>query len=66
MSNEAEMREIFRELSLQNQAKLTVHARRFRIVREEKKDEKAFVNDGIIYLYSGNRNKNSTRPNGDS
>jgi hypothetical protein len=66
MNDEAEMREIFRELSPQNQANLTIHARQFHIIQKEKKNEKALVYDGNIGLYAGIRDRNSTRPNSDS
>ena len=64
MGNEAEMREIFRELSPQNQADLTIHARQFHILQKEKKNEKALVYDGDTGLYASIRDKN--RPNGEA
>jgi len=57
MNNEAEMREIFRELNHQNQANLTIHARQFHIIQKGKKNGKAFVNEGNSGLYAGIRNK---------
>jgi len=65
MVDKSEMREIFKELSPQNQAKLTVRARQFYIVREDKKDGKEFFYNGNNVLYSGIRNKNNTRINRD-
>jgi hypothetical protein len=66
MNNETEMREIFKELNLQNQVNLVIHARQFHVIQKEKKNEKAFVYDGGIGLYAGIRGGNGTRPNGDS
>ena len=65
MVNEPEMREIFRELSPQNQANLVIHARQFHIIHKEEKNEKEHVNEGNTGLYAGIRDSR-TRPNGDS
>jgi len=65
MNNETEMREIFRELSLQNQANLTIHARQFQIIREGG-NEKELVNDWNTGLYAGIRDKNGAGLNGES
>ena len=65
MKNETEMRKIFKELSPQNQANLTIHARQFHIVQKGKKNEKALINDGNNGLYVERRDK-GTRPNGES
>jgi phosphoribosylaminoimidazole-succinocarboxamide synthase len=65
MINETEMREIFRELSLQNQANLTIYARKYGIIQKDKKNEKALVNDGNIGLYAGIRDKNGARIKGE-
>ena len=66
MNNETEMREIFRELSPQNQANLTIHARQIQIIQKEKKNEKALVNDMDIGLYAGIRDINGAHLNGES
>jgi hypothetical protein len=66
MVNESEMRGIFRELNLQNQANLTFNARQFHIIHKEKKNEKACFNDRNTDLYAGIRDRDGTRPNGDS
>jgi len=66
MVNEVEMREVFSELSLQNQANLTIHARQLNIIQKEKKNEKKLANDRNTGLYAGIRDKNGTRPNGES
>ena len=66
MVNEAEMREIFRELSPQNQANLTSHARQFQIIQKGGKNEKLLINDANIGLNAGIRDKNDTRLNGES
>ena len=65
MNNETEMREIFRELSPQNQANLTIFARKYGIIQKDKKNEKALVNDRNIGLYAGIRDKNGARLNGE-
>ena len=65
-NNEVEMREIFRELSPQNQADLTIHARQFHTIQKKRKYEKTLVNDEDIGLYAGLRDKNDTRLNGES
>jgi len=54
LTDETEMREIFRELSLQNQANLTICARQFQIIREGE-NEKELVNDGNSSRYTGIR-----------
>ena len=65
MNNETEMREIFRELSPQNQANLTVHARQFHIIQKEAKNEDMFAYDGNS-VYAGIRDKTGVRLNGES
>jgi len=65
MVNETEMREIFREISLQNQVNLTIFARKYGIIQKDKKNEKALVNDGNIGLYAGIRDKNGACLNGE-
>jgi len=57
ITDETEMREIFRELSPQNQANLTIHARQFQIIQEGKKNEKKLIYDENIGLNAGIRDK---------
>ena len=66
MKNETEMREIFRKLSLQNQANLTIHARQFQNIQKGGKNEKQLINGGNIGLNAGIRDKNGVRLNGES
>jgi hypothetical protein len=65
MVNDAEMRDIFKELNLQNQANLVICAHQFQIIQKEKKNEKSLINNGNTSLYAGIRDNNGTRPNGD-
>jgi hypothetical protein len=64
MNNEAEMRDIFNKLNIQNQANLISHARKFQVIHKEKKNEKAVISNGNTGLYAGIRDS-GTRPNGD-
>jgi len=58
MNNEAEMREIFRELNLKNQADLLVRARQSFITQKESRNEEAFVYDRNSGLHVGIRDRN--------
>ena len=57
MNKEAEMRDVFRELNLKNQADLLVRARQSYVTQKEIRNEEAFVYDGNSSLYVGIRDR---------
>ena len=65
MVDEFEIREIFNELSSQNQMKLITQARQFHNIQKEKKNEKTVFN-GDIGLRADIRGKRSICPDSDS
>ena len=66
MNNEAEMREIFRELNLKNQADLLIRARQSYITQKESRNEEAFVYDRSSGLYVGIRDRDMRSTNNQS
>jgi hypothetical protein len=66
MNNEAEMRDIFRELNLKNQADLLVCARQSYITQKESRDEEAFVYDRDSSLHVGIRDRDIRSTNSQS
>jgi hypothetical protein len=61
MNKEAEMRDVFRELNLKNQADLLVRAQQSYITQKENRNEEAFVYDRNSSLYVGIRDQGSVR-----
>ena len=57
MNKEAEMRDVFRELNLKNQADLLVCAQQSYITQKETKNEEASLYDRNSGLYVGIRNR---------
>jgi hypothetical protein len=57
MNNEAEMREIYREINLKNQADLLVRARQSYITQKENRNEEALVYDRNSGLHVGIRDR---------
>jgi len=51
MNNEIEMREIFKELSLQNQADLVIRARKFQIFQKKTENEEMLAFEGNNDMY---------------
>jgi len=60
--DETEIREIFKELSFQNQMKLIIQARHFHSLQKEKKNEKVIFNDRNIGLCADIRDKRNITP----
>ena len=63
MNNEAEMREVFKELNFKNQADLLVCARQTYITQKEITNEEVFMYDRNTNRCIGIRNRGSVRPN---
>jgi hypothetical protein len=66
MNNEAEMREVFKRLSFENQANLLIHAQQSYITQKESRNEEAFVYDRNSSLYVGIHSRGSVCPNNKS